>query len=248
MLTLDNRGAYRLTRRSRTVLLLVLVLLVGVMGGLWWNAQHNQHRAQAALSVAEQRSDQVDRANAKLRQSVAAIVKANHRLLRAGEKPVKVPSVVPTVGPQGETGRTGRTGQRGPGPSTAQVAAAVATYCAVTGACAGHGPTSAQVAAAVVSYCDSRGHCAGPAGNSGDTGPSGPQGPQGPGPSADQVATAVASYCSDHDGCQGPKGDPGPTGPEGPAGYPDQFTFNVGPLIYVCTDSDGDHAYTCEPS
>ena len=68
---------------------------------------------------------------------------------------------------------------------------------------------------------------AGPQGPTGDTGPAGPAGPKGD---------------------TGPQGDQGPKGDTGPAGYPDEFTFTLGPLTYTCTDPDGSHDYTCTPS
>lgn len=115
----------------------------------------------------------------------------------------------------------------------------------------------------------------GPTGPQGEAGPAGPPGPQGPrgvagpmgpegpvggmgrpgdtGPVGDTGATGPQGPA----GPQGPKGDPGPQGPAGPqgnkgdtgpAGYPDEFTFTLGPLTYTCTDPDSDHNYTCTPT
>jgi len=65
----------------------------------------------------------------------------------------------------------------------------------------------------------------GPQGPAGEPGPQGPAGPAGP---------------------TGPAGEPGPQGPAGPTGYPDSWTFTFLGTTYVCTDPDGDRAYTCE--
>jgi hypothetical protein len=89
----------------------------------------------------------------------------------------------------------------------------------------------------------------GPQGLTGATGATGPQGPRGL-----KGATGPA-------GAAGAKGEPGPAGRDGkdgtdgadgadgavgPAGYPTSFTFTwLGGQEFTCTDSDGDHAYTC---
>ncbi len=42
---------------------------------------------------------------------------------------------------------------------------------------------------------------------------------------------------------KGPKGDIGPAGPAGPAVK--SWTWTANGVVYTCTDSDGDLAYTC---
>lgn len=126
-------------------------------------------------------------------------------------------------GDKGDPGAQGEQGAQGPPPSSAQVAQAVALYCA-NGACDGKdgaNATQAQVAQAVALFCNARGDCRGPegvAGQEGQDGTQGPQGDTGPPPSAAQVQAAVASYCSTRNDCAGPKGEPGPAGAEGPQG------------------------------
>lgn len=147
-------------------------------------------------------------------------------------------------GPKGDTGETGATGDQGlpgeagPPPSAAQVANAVASYCA-NGRCDGEdgtdgrdgrNVTASQVASAVALYCNDRGQCRGPEGPSGSAGQDGTDGTDGadgkpgekgdvgPPPSDGQVISAVAAYCSEHNNCQGPAGQEGATGPKGDTG------------------------------
>lgn len=119
--------------------------------------------------------------------------------------------------PTSVKGDKGDQGEPGPPPSDAQVALAVASYCA-GGACDGENATQAQVSAAVAQYCNSRGQCRGPDGDKGDTGDTGATGEQGPPPSDAQVASAVAAYCSTRNDCRGPAGEPGKPGQDGSPG------------------------------
>lgn len=147
-------------------------------------------------------------------------------------------------GPAGKTGAQGIQGIQGPPPSPAEVAQAVASYCA-SGVCkgdtgaAGSSVTPSQVAAAVSTYCNDRGQCQGPRGkDSVEPGPRGPgpddaqvlsavttycsggvcKGENGSDATDAQVKTAVETYCGEHGGCKGADGDdstvPGPSGPE----------------------------------
>lgn len=116
----------------------------------------------------------------------------------------------------------------------------------------GRPPTKAEIAAAVAAYLTSHPPRDGSAGRGvssaaldgcgvvftytdGSTDRVGPIcGADGKDATDAQVADAVAAYCADRDNCRGPKGDPG---------YPTSFTLENGE---VCSDPDGDHAYTCE--
>lgn len=92
----------------------------------------------------------------------------------------------------------GPSGPAGPGPSDAQVYAAVAAYLADNPVTA-EGPSSAEIAAAVANYLVD----------------------YPPGPTPEQVATAVAAYLTEHPpaaGSDGADGSPGPAGPPGPQG------------------------------
>lgn len=131
----------------------------------------------------------------------------------------------PVAGPSGAAGASGATGSRGPGPTGAQVAAAVTAYCASHGRCTAP-LTPATIRAVVAGYCAS-GRCRGATGRTGSSGAIGSPGPSGAAgtePSSSDVAAAVAGYCDTHAGCTGAKGDtgaqgpPGPSGPSGPAG------------------------------
>lgn len=234
MLTPEN-AHYRMPRRSRTVLVGVLALVLVVLAGLWWNAMGNQHRAEAAKTVAEQRADQRDAALLALQKRSSALLKANLRLLAHGQKPVHVPNVTPPSGPVGPEGPSG------PSPTRAQVFAAVAEFCA-GGACS-QGPSESQVETAVLTYCAARDQCRGPTGT-GRIGPAGAAGPPGgngtngtngadgqpgqPGQNATdaQVQSAVNDYCSNHNQCQGPEGGQGPKGDPGTA-QPGTYTCPV---------------------
>jgi hypothetical protein len=105
------------------------------------------------------------------------------------------PDVEIPAGPQGPPG---------PGPSDAQVYAAVAAYLADNPVTA-EGPSSAEIAAAVAEYLRD----------------------YPPGPTPEQVSAAVAEYLTANpppagadgaDGSNGADGAPGPAGPSGPPG------------------------------
>lgn len=132
-------------------------------------------------------------------------------------------------GDPGDPGLPGSDGEPGPPPSDAQVANAVASYCAA-GRCDGsdgrngRDVTATQVAEAVASYCNSRGECRGPEGAGGPDGQDGAPGDRGergetgPPPTDSQVLAAVTTFCSTRDNCQGTRGANGEPGPQGPAG------------------------------
>jgi hypothetical protein len=175
-------------------------------------------------------SDQIHEQQVTNAAQDQALAEANRRLTQAGEQPV----TTPPAGPPGAVG------ERGPGPSDAQVAAAVASYCQVSRSCGGKLPTAQQVAAAVSSYCRG-GACvghAGPAGRpgvAGAAGAPGSPGETGPAPTTAEIAAAVTAYCSGGrcTGPTGPAGSTGSTGPAGPAGrdgedaVPFTFRFTV---------------------
>lgn len=122
---------------------------------------------------------------------------------------------------KGILGPTGRQGLRGPGPTDAQVAAAVERYCN-THVC-GRPPTVEQVVAGL-RQCSAGGGC---------RGQDGAPGKDAPPPTDQQIASAVEDYCGKRGGCAGPMGMPGPAGESaGP------FTFSFqGPdgVLHVCT-------------
>ena len=118
-------------------------------------------------------------------------------------------------------GPPGPTGPAGPTPSELAIESAVNLYCTSIGGCI-RGPSSTQVAAAVATYCNDRGECRGEQGKPGKDGTNGidgingsqgPQGVQGPPPSSDQIADAVTAYCGQPTlPCKGDKGDKGDPG------------------------------------
>lgn len=170
----------------------VALIVASVMLGLGYSetAQQVDELRQQSASNAGAAEDAVDAAQA-LAEQVRSL----------GQTPVVEPDRLRSA--QGERGR------RGPGPTQAQVAAAVAAYCA-GGECAGPGPTPEQVAAAVEAYCaDDR--CRGEQGDEGQAAE---------GPSPDDIADAVAAYCAQRDQCRGPRGEQGAVGAEGERGPP----------------------------
>jgi hypothetical protein len=81
----------------------------------------------------------------------------------------------------------------------------------------GPGPTDAQVLAAVAAYLKANPPAAGPPGPAGAAGPAGKDGAT---PSTDQIAAAVARYLAANPPAAGPAGAAGATGPSGPTGDP----------------------------
>lgn len=229
-----SRRAIRWTWYVAVVLAaLIVAWLVVAVVHLSHEANASAHRLDTARSARTTLRGDLD-AQSK------ALAQANRRLRHAGEPQVAVP---PTTGPP-ISGPQGEPGPRGPGPSNAQIAQAVASYCAATGACAGRGPTTAQVAAAVATYCTANGDCRGPQGDTGKpgrsvTGPKGEVGAAGPPPTSGQVADAVAAYCADGR-CRGAQGEPGPAGPPGKDG-------TARPGSYACPDRQYVTGFTIAP-
>jgi len=152
---------------------------------------------------------------------------------------------------KGDPGQQGEQGKPGPGPSPAQVRAAVASYCA-DGNCDGEDgqdASPAQVAKAVAAYCNAQGECRGPSVADGSAGSDGATGPQGPPPTASQVAAAVEEYCRDRDGCRGRSGSDGKDGKDGKDGTLVQsgaceFT-GLGTIRITLQTSDGAIPFEC---
>lgn len=201
-------------RAVRVAIAALIVVIFGLIGILFWQVHENSQVAAENAAVARSRGQALGTANAKLTQNGIPAVKPTKVKATPGD--TNVGPTTPSSTPSAERGRRGETGAQGPGPSAAQIDAAVEQYCSAHGDCQGK-PTKAQVAAAVLTYCDKRDDCqgpTGPTGGTGETGEPGKDGAQGPGPTADEVADAVAAYCADS-ACRGATG---PTGPAGPAG------------------------------
>lgn len=148
----------------------------------------------------------------------------------AGEILIPVPEPLPSPSvvarpERGATGPQGDPGPPGPGPTEAQVRAAVREYCDQDELC---NPTEAQVEAAVDAYCADDA-CAG---SEGEDGTPGEDGQPGADATDAQVDAAVARYCAAQpggscvgadgedgsDGARGERGDPGPPGRDGKDG------------------------------
>jgi hypothetical protein len=128
----------------------------------------------------------------------AALGTAEQQLTQHGIKPLAPP-------PQ-QIIQQGSIGPQGPGPSDAQVLAAVTAYLTVHPLPAAPPPSSAQIADAVAMYLR--------------TNPvlPGRDGTPGAGPSSAQVAEAVAAYLAANPPAAGPSGPPGQAGPSGAPG------------------------------
>lgn len=211
---------------SHTVVLFVVFLLViaGLLGAVLYLAGQDARQRDRAQEQA--------RFNARDRQTLAQTVDLLRRqLLRAGVTPAAPPADkiidgLPgppgppgAVGAPGLDGVTGKAGLPGPPGSTGRV-----------------GNTGSQGAS-------------GQPGATGDTGPSGVDGSAGTdgkdGSAGDPGSTGDAGTA----GAAGPQGDTGATGLTGATGAtgpePASFTFDVGPVTYVCSDPDGDGNFTC---
>lgn len=189
--------------RKALLALLVLGLLAMFTGGIagWIAYTSVQDQAKQATSLAEQVQDACQD-NVPDEQALKELCEQANDVVRDAPE-----AATPTRGEKGEPGQPGEPGRP---PTDAEVADAVARYCAAN-RCRGsdgRNATPSQVAQAVATYCDSRGEC------------SGPQGDRGPGPTGEQVATAVAVYCGARNECQGPQGEQGPPGPQGEQGPP----------------------------
>lgn len=160
-----------------------------------------------AADLEQTKSDNA-KINAELVDQKEDSIALGEQVKRLGGKPVVDPPATPTQG------------ERGPGPTAAQVRAAVADYCA--GDRCKPTVSRSQVAAAVADYC-AGGLCQGEDGTNGGpgadgtdgtdgaNGTNGTDGAPGPGPTDEQIAAAVEAYCADGK-CRGEKGDAGTDG------------------------------------
>jgi cell division protein FtsB len=217
-------------RRTSIVWAVVACVIALLIAGLLWLG--------AGVASLQRLADQRAKVNTEQDQALAALSNDSARLRAELEKKGVNPDTVapppsertgnipPMPGPQGPQGIPGLQGLQGvPGPQ-------------------------------------------GPAGKDGTSctpdipacvGPAGPPGPAGPAGADGKDGAAGPSGADGKDGATGPVGPTGPAGPSGsagptgPAGYPTSFGWTltlVGnrTVTYTCTDTDGDHQYTCTPS
>lgn len=171
---------FRLGRDRRGTLLLAGVGIAVLVFVVYANSRFN------ALRAEEKRQEQNVTALSSYLADTESVLKAHNY------SPVPPPPEKIIQGPAGPAG---------PGPSDAQVAAAVAAYLQQH-PIAGQPPTTDQVAAVVAVYLAQHPPAAGKTG---------------PGPSDTQIQAAVAVWETAHP-TTAPSGPPGPTGPPGPAG------------------------------
>lgn len=166
---------------------------------------------------------------------------------KSGRNLIPVPEPLPSPTPAAraivpEPGPRGDTGDRGPGPTEAQVRAAVREYCKQDVAC---DPTDAQINAAVEEYCADDA-CIGPAGRDGEDGAAGLDGTAGQDATDAQVDAAVQRYCLaqpggscvGEDGIDGARGEPGPKGDTGPQGAPGKDGQNFPAIDVSCSEGE----------
>jgi hypothetical protein len=181
------------------------VALVFVMAAIGLAIALNFQRIDTlGAQLEESRTDRTS-LRAELNEQESASAALAEQVKRLGGKPVVDPPATPTQG------------ERGPGPTAAQVQAAVADYCA--GDRCKPTVSRSQVAAAVADYC-AGGLCQGEDGTNGGpgadgtdgvNGADGTDGAPGPGPTDEQIAAAVEAYCADGK-CQGEPGQDGADG------------------------------------
>lgn len=192
-------------------------------------------RLGAASSQLDSQRQQLAGQNTAIAQLAAGLGTTEQQLKAHGISPSAPPpaSIIAQAGPAGPPG---------PGPSDAQVQAAVDVYLGQ------HPPSgtvpTADIDAAVTVYLTAH-----------------PPAP-GPPPSDAQIASAVSTYMAAHpapSGPPGPQGDPGvgATGPAGPQGEPGRdgapgsppagWSFEAGGTAYECVPDGGTPAphYTC---
>ncbi len=208
--------------RTRWLAIAVAFAALGVLVA-FWSARLSENSASIDDLRAELEAAQADAAE----QAHASRVLAR-QIRSLGEKPVVDPADPQLMpGPSGMPGAAGPQGVRGPAGLRGSDGAD-----GVPGPPGPRGPAGPTGAAGGTR----------PAGTDGSTGPAGSAGAKG-----DQ-GEAGADGEPGPPGPPGPAGDPGPAGPQGPqgpAGYPDSFSYDVGPVTFVCTDPDGDRAYSC---
>lgn len=170
----------------RRIILAIAVLVLGLVGGVGGSLALSWTRADEAEATAVEAESERD-------QAVAAIEDLCAQVEALGRTCVEDPADF--------EGAEGPAGPPGPGPSDAQVYAAVADYF-VDNPITAEGPSSAEIAAAVAEYLRDFP----------------------PGPTPEQVSAAVADYLTAHppaageDGEDGAPGAAGPSGPPGPQG------------------------------
>lgn len=187
---------------------IALVLAMAAIGLAIALVSHRVDTLGAQLE--ESRTDRTS-LRSELNEQEAASTALAEQVKRLGGKPVVDPPTVPPAA-----------GQRGPGPTEAQVRAAVADYC--SGDRCKPTVSRSQVAEAVAAYC-AKDACKGAPGvatdgadgtdgTDGTDGADGSDGAPGPGPTDEQIAAAVEAYCADGK-CKGESGRDGADGADG---------------------------------
>ncbi|WP_295012014.1 hypothetical protein [uncultured Microbacterium sp.] len=169
----------RHTRRRGAAVWVVIMLIAGaVIAGV------------LALSItAAQQGQQIQTQHADATKQ-EAVIDDQADAIRALQDQVKQLGGTPVIT---VTGATGATGSPGRAPTTAEISAAVAAYCAQNNGCDGKN------------------------GADGSNGAAGADGQDAPAVTADQIAAAIQE-CFSSGACIAPKGDTGATGADGATG------------------------------
>jgi hypothetical protein len=253
-----NQAWDRNSRSVLTVFTLVLAVFASIVA--------LQNAGSKAVDVTQQK--QIDALGTALdKQRDAGSAKGVAPVVPSSQEIKNNPTVISIPGKTGEPGKTG------PGPSDAQVQAAVVN-CFADKICKGPGPTASQVALAVSTYCNARNQCTPKPitpkpGKDGTPGVNGQNGTDGQNATDAQVIAAVASFCgadsqpckgkdgtdgkngtNGTDGQNGQNGQDGTNGTDGKNAYPFTFEFTftdalMNPVHMVCLVSDPDVATMC---
>ena len=214
--------------------------LVCVMAAIGAAIAYVSHRVDTlGVQLEDSRADNTS-LRSDLNEQEAASTALAEQVKRLGGKPVVDPPATPAQG------------ERGPGPTAAQVKAAVADYCA--GDRCKPTVSRSQVADAVADYC-AGGRCLakdGTDGGPGQDGTDGADGADGAGPTDEQIAAAVAAYCDGGGNC----GEDGADGQDGEDGS-DGKDATITPSGTDCPDgervsgvhllADGSLTVSCAP-
>jgi hypothetical protein len=198
----ERAGEFLAQKAKRAVITtLFVVALVASVGVNVLVAWQFQHRAENATQTAVTFAQQVQEACAD-----GGLLVDGRDLCPQADAIIEDP-VAPPVDPLPQDGTDG---DDAPGPTNAQVEAAVDRWCETEGPCATP-PTMAQVARAVADLCD--GGCDGKDGEDGEDGDDAP--PPDPAELQALVMQTVLTYCDAGPQCD--KGDTGAAGRDAPS-------------------------------
>ena len=222
---LDERLAAGLKRDRalRWVVVLIAVFAMAMSGaGLVLVAHRSNNNAskiekvEPRVAASEDKATDAKTEASATKKTAQEARRSTKRVVRYLQGKAGIPGVPGKNGVKGAPGPPGARGADGRPPTQAEIADAVAAYCA-SGACKPPGVSRDDVLAAVTSYCAER-TCRGPAGSDGKDGKDGAN------------------------GAQGAQGSPGADG----APPPQYFQLRYGDFVADCVQTDPVlRTYTC---